>query len=144
MIIRPAETDDEIRRCFPVLSQLRPHLDPDTFVADARRQMGDGYRLVYLEDEGAVRAVAGYRILEMFSRGRFLYVDDLVTDAATRSQGYGEALFDGLVRRAREAGCRQLDLDSGVQRCGAHRFYFRKRMHVASYHFTIPVEDGAE
>lgn len=142
MTIQPAETDDALRRCFPVLAQLRPRLDPDTFVADARRQMEGGYCLVYLEDNGAVRAVAGYRILEMFSRGRFLYVDDLVTDAAARSQGYGDALFDWLVRRARAEGCRQLDLDSGVQRSGAHRFYFRKRMHVASFHFTIPLDAG--
>ena len=29
-----------------------------------------------------------------------------------------------------------LDLDSGVQRHDAHRFYFRERMHVSSHHFT--------
>ncbi len=142
--IQLAETDNDIRRCFPVLVQLRPHLDPETFIADTRRQMAGGYRLVGLKDDGVVRAVAGYRILEMFSRGRFLYVDDLVTDAAARSQGYGDALFDWLIHRARAEGCRQLDLDSGVQRSGAHRFYFRKRMRVASYHFTTPLDADAE
>ena len=137
--IRLAQTDDEIGRCFPVLSQLRPNLDPDTFVADARRQMEGGYVLVALEDDGAVRAVAGYRVIEMFSRGRFVYVDDLVTDATARSRGYGDALFDWLLDRAAAEGCRQLDLDSGVQRADAHRFYLRKRMRIASFHFTVPV-----
>lgn len=140
MTIKPAETDADIRQCFPVLSLLRPHLDSETFVADARQQMEGGYRLVYLEDAGSVRGVAGYRVLEMFSRGRFLYVDDLVTDAESRSRGYGDALFDWLVDRAKEEGCQRLDLDSGVQRSGAHRFYFRKRMRVASFHFTLPVD----
>lgn len=140
MTIKPAETDAEIRHCFSVLSQLRPHLDSERFVADTRRQMEGGYRLVHLEDAGGIRGVAGYRVLEMFSRGRFLYVDDLVTDAESRSRGYGDALFDWLIDRAKEEGCRRLDLDSGMQRSGAHRFYFRKRMRVASFHFTISVD----
>lgn len=143
MPIHLADTDAEIAGCLPVLAQLRPHLDAATFVADARRQMGGGYRLAYLADGGAVRAVAGYRVLEMFSRGRFLYVDDLVTDADARSQGYGDALFGWLLDQARAEGCRHLDLDSGVQRAGAHRFYFRRRMWIAAYHFTLPVDGGA-
>jgi hypothetical protein len=43
MAIREAESDDDIALCLPVLSELRVHL-------------------VYLEDQGAVQAVAGYRI----------------------------------------------------------------------------------
>jgi GNAT superfamily N-acetyltransferase len=116
MNIRLAETDADIEHCLPVLIQLRPGLNPATFVADARRQIDAGYHLALLSVDGVARAVAGYRIIEMFSRGRFLYVDDLVTDIAARSQGYGDALFDWLLDQAREAGCTQVDLDSGVQR----------------------------
>ena len=67
----------------------------------------------------------------------FMYVDDLVTDAEARSRGYGDALFDWLVNYARTQGCTRLDLDSGVQRFAAHRFYFRKRMHISFYHFAL-------
>lgn len=139
MTIHVAQTPAEIERCFSVLAQLRPHLDAQTFVAQVQRQIEGGYRLAYLDDDGGVRAVAGYRVIEMLSRGRFLYVDDLVTDRDTRSRGYGDAFFDWLLDQARAEGCRQLDLDSGVQRSEAHRFYFRKRMQVASFHFSIPV-----
>ncbi len=41
----------------------------------------------------------------MLSSGKTLYVDDLVTDAAARSQGYGEAMLQWLIALAREAGC---------------------------------------
>ncbi len=69
-------------------------------------------------------------------------VDDLVTDAAARSHGYGAALFDWLVAEARRLDCRQLSLDSGVQRFDAHRFYLRKRMSITAHHFTLKlVED---
>jgi len=135
-----AETEAEIRRCFPVMAQLRPHLEEEEFVARVRRQQGTGYRLAYLDVQGAVRSVAGYRIQEMLVRGRHLYVDDLVTDQGFRSQGYGDELFDWLVTRAREEGCGHLVLDSGVQRLGAHRFYFRREMHIAGFHFSMPLE----
>jgi len=120
------------------MRQLRPHfVDEKNFVAQVQRQRAEGFRLAFLEDSGGVRAVAGYRMSESLFAGRYCYVDDLVTDAAARSLGYGGALFDWLVAEARAAGCAKLDLDSGVQRFAAHRFYFTKRMIIASHHFSL-------
>jgi hypothetical protein len=31
-------------------------------------------------------------------------------------------------------------LDSGVQRVGAHRFYLMSGLHIASYHFRLPLK----
>lgn len=142
MEVRVAETDAEIERCFPVMVQLRPHLTPATFVEQVKRQRErEGYALAYVEDAGEVRALAGFRFQEMLFRGWHLYVDDLITDEVGRSHGYGAALFDWLVACAREAGCVGLDLDSGVQRFAAHRFYFRQRMQISSYHFSLSLRD---
>ncbi len=141
-IVRDATTDEEIFRCFPVMRQLRPHLVESEFVATVRRQMDGGYILAFLEDEGEVRAVAGYRLTENLHSSRFLYVDDLVTDSASRSRGHGGRLLDWLVERARAAGCRSLQLDSGVQRFDAHRFYHVNRMTISSYHFRVELPEG--
>ena len=131
-------TPNEIARCFPVMRQLRTHFyDEQKFVEQVERQRASGYRMAFLEDDGGVRAVAGYRMLESLFSGRFCSVDDLVTDAAGRSLGYGGALFDWLVAEARAAGCGRLELDSGVQRFAAHRFYLTKRMIIASHHFAL-------
>jgi len=137
--IRLVESDGDIERCFPVMVQLRPHLEAAAFVETVRRQIAAGFALAILEHEGRVRAVAGFRVIENLFGGRILYVDDLVTDAAARSQGYGKALFDWLTARARAEGCRHLELDSGVQRFDAHRFYLVNRMHIASYHFRLKI-----
>jgi GNAT superfamily N-acetyltransferase len=80
--------------------------------------------------------VAGWRIVATTHSIRKLYVDDLVTTAAARSGGVGHALLAELGRRARAAGCAALDLDSGVQRHDAHRFYLRERMIISSHHFV--------
>lgn len=135
-----ATTDDEVARCFPVMHQLRPHLVENEFVARVARMRPNGFLLASLEDEGIVRAVAGYRYLDLLYCGKAMYVDDLVTDSTTRSKGYGSAMLDWLRDQARANDCVTFTLDSGVQRYDAHRFYFRERMTIQGYHFTQPLE----
>lgn len=137
MNIALAATDSDIERCFAVMQQLRPHLAAADFVTRVRRQQSEGYRLAYLDDAGNVCALAGFRIYEKLHSGRTLYVDDLVTDAVQRSHGYGQKLFGWLATHARNEGCDTLDLDSGVQRFGAHRFYLHQRMDIVSHHFAL-------
>ena len=139
MLIALATADDEIAATFPVMHQLRPHLAAAEYVGRVKRQQALGYHLAVLEEGGTVRAVAGFRVLDQLVRGRVLYVDDLVTDAEVRSRGHGDALFDWLVAHARTLECGALELDSGVQRHGAHRFYLRKRMDITAYHFVLPL-----
>jgi GNAT superfamily N-acetyltransferase len=134
--IRLAEKDEEIANCFHVMAHLRPHLRENEFIARVRAQQAQGYRLAFLEDGGAVAAVAGFRVMEILATGRTLYVDDLVTDEAKRSLGYGNAMLDWLQEYARAAGCETFSLDSGTQRQEAHAFYFRERMRVTSFHFA--------
>jgi GNAT superfamily N-acetyltransferase len=122
------------------MRELRPHHgDRQAFIRLVRRQMREGYRLVYLECDGEIRAAAGYRVYELLFSGRTLYVDDLVTRESDRSRGFGGKLFDWLVAEARREGCRELTLDSGVQRFDAHRFYLLKRMKIASHHFALEI-----
>ena len=132
-----AETPEEIARCCPVMRELRPHFEEEAFVEQVERQRADGYRLAFVEAAGVVEACAGFRVTENLAWGRFLYVDDLVTAESARSHGHGARLMEWLIAQARAAGCRQLHLDSGVQRFAAHRFYLRERMEITSHHFAL-------
>lgn len=140
MSIRLAETDEDIQACFPVMVQLRPGQTEAGFVPRVRRQQEGGYQLAMLERGSSVVAVAGFRIVECLAWGRAMYVDDLVTDGATRSTGCGRALLEWLVALARSRGCAQFHLDSGVQRFAAHRFYLANRMDITSHHFCMMLD----
>ena len=129
-------SEAEVAVTFPVMRQLRSHLDEGEYVERVRRMRAEGYRLAAVVDGGEVLCVAGFRIVEFLAHGRFLYVDDLVTDDRARSVGSGKLMLDWLAAEARGAGCEKLQLDSGVQRYAAHRFYFREGMHISSYHFS--------
>lgn len=134
--LHEARTDAEFEACYPVLSQLRPHVPAEGFAALIRRLQEGGYRMAYVMDEEEVRGVAGFRYLDQLVHGKVIYVDDLVTAQGMRSRGYGEALLDWLYELAKSTGCNALELDSGTHRAEAHRFYFRERMTITSFHFV--------
>jgi GNAT superfamily N-acetyltransferase len=145
MTISFATSDVQIQRCFGVLAELRSRLNASTFLEDTRRLERQGYRLVYLEDNGAVQSVAGFRFDECFAWGKFIYVYDLVTRNGAGRRGYGSALTDWLIAHAICNGCEEFHLDSGVQRAGAHRFYFKKGLSIFAYHFYLDLrKDGIQ
>jgi GNAT superfamily N-acetyltransferase len=133
-------SDTDLKATYPVMKQLRTHLSEQEYVERAKRQQSKGgYIVAALEDEGQVRCVAGYRISECLSWGKFLYVDDLVSDQNERSKNYGKQMMDWLLAEARQNGCQELHLDSGVQRHAAHRFYLRERMDISCFHFALKI-----
>lgn len=86
--------------------------------------------------EESVLGLAVWRSTENTFAGKYMYVDDLVTDAAERSHGVGRELLAHCEKLARKMECVELVLDSGVQRADAHRFYFRERFAVTAFNFT--------
>ncbi|MEV0844555.1 GNAT family N-acetyltransferase [Streptomyces sp. NPDC049954] len=126
----------------PLIRALRPALTDagfDRFAAEAHAQ---GLVFTAVHDEhGHCLAVATHRVLAT-SRGRILFVDDLVTDPARRSGGVGALLLAHLTERARAAHCDRVELDSGVTNHAAHRFYHARRMGIAALHFALDVSGG--
>ena len=123
------------------LLELRPHFASRAdLVAQVDAQRASGYRVVASFENGAAdaAAAAGFWIRESLAWGRFLYVDDLVTRQALRGRGHADAVMAWMVEEMRGQGCAQLHLDSGVgpERADAHRFYFRHRLRIRSYHFA--------
>jgi GNAT superfamily N-acetyltransferase len=114
--------------------QLRPQL-PEDYVSRLSTVFANGARMALVLDGHAVLCIAVWRLIENTYEGRRLYVADLVSDEARRSQGAGKMMLDWLEEKAIALGCDVLALDSGVQRQRAHRFYFREGMHVSSFCF---------
>ena len=138
-MIKLATSDKDIAACLPVMLQLRPNLVANRFVAQVHQMQKEGFLLALQQVDDQVVAVAGFRIATNLHLGRYMYVDDLVTDSAVRSQGYGEEMLAWLEAYARVQGCQYLHLDSGTQRTQAHKFYFAQGMTISSFHFIKPL-----
>jgi GNAT superfamily N-acetyltransferase len=138
--VQMATTPELIARCFAVMLELRTSLaSAEEFVARVQQQQTEGFQLAFLERERQVVTAAGFRVQHMLATGLTMYVDDLVTGDAFRSQGNGKIMLDWLIARARAEGCETFSLDSGTHRREAHAFYFRERMRVSSFHFVLPL-----
>lgn len=132
------EADDpRWAQALPVLQELRPHLTEELLAQVLREGGAQGLRFTAVFEGERCVAVAGWRIIANTSAIRKLYVDDLSTSAASRSRGHGRMLLGELRERAVAAGCSSLELDSGVQRFDAHRFYLRERMDITAHHFDL-------
>jgi ribosomal protein S18 acetylase RimI-like enzyme len=53
------------------------------------------------------------------------WIEDVVVDESCRGQGVGEAITQAMVDRARELGCKTVDLTSRPHREAANRLYQR-------------------
>jgi hypothetical protein len=131
-----AITDTDIKSCFAVMSELRPHLMQDSFITMVRHMEQEGYKLTFIKDKGEVVSVAGYRISTNLFMGKNLYIDDLITAYQHRSKHHGKKLIAWLKNRAIKENCHFFHLDSGTHRGQAHKFYFQQGFTIASYHFS--------
>jgi ribosomal protein S18 acetylase RimI-like enzyme len=131
-----AKLDEEILATYELMKQLRPHLEEETYLSKIKHlQMEYGYNLMVISENGKAKAAVGYRICDSLAWGKYLYVDDLITDQESRSKGFANQLFDLLDEELSKNHCIGMHLDSGVQRHDAHRFYLKKKMKITCHHF---------
>ncbi|NRQ43970.1 GNAT family N-acetyltransferase [Rheinheimera sp. YQF-2] len=139
MEIGIAETDKEISECYEVLSQLRPQLKKDRFVALIHELMlSQGYKLIYLKNP-EIKSVMGIRIGLWLHTGKYLEIEDLVTSSNKRSNGYGMQLLNWAKEYAKANNCNQVRLVSGVAREQAHKFYQNNGMSFEAKYFSINI-----
>ena len=137
MQVRIAESTSELEVVGSLLLQLRSGHDLGSMVSQIKTQQGRGYTVAYAEEGGRAICAAGFVIETRLAWGKHMYIEDLVTDSERRSSGLGRVMMDWLKCHARENGCEQIHLDSGIQRFPAHRFYLREGFNIASHHFSI-------
>jgi GNAT superfamily N-acetyltransferase len=141
MEIVELNTEEEYREAFPVMKELRTHLDEEQFLAITSEMAWDGYRLFAGRVEGRIVALAGVAVCLNLYHGRHVWVYELVTAEAERSCGYGGKLLTRMEELAREEECGMICLSSGVQRAAAHRFYEDRMGYTrAAYCYTKTVE----
>ena len=134
-------TVQDVDLLIPTLLELRPHRSPDVLRSMIITQLEQGFQIIFIGDETMAFAVAGFRTMDMLFSGKTLYVDDLVTHAAHRKNGYAGILLKWMIRFAKENGYDHFSLDSGHQRKDAHRLYLNHGLEITGHHFGRDVKD---
>jgi GNAT superfamily N-acetyltransferase len=131
------QSNSELDKVGELILQLRPQYDLPSLKIQIEKQQKFGYQIAYVKQDEEIICVAGFVIGEKLAWGKHIYIDDLVTSETHRSTGVGTFLINWFKQYAKEIGCKQLHLDSGIQKFPAHRFYLRERFNIASHHFSI-------
>jgi GNAT superfamily N-acetyltransferase len=119
--VRELSTDEEIAAAFPLVVQLRTHLERETFLATVRTQQRAGYRLYGGFEQGRLVTAAGVRNAQTLSRGPHLFVDDLVTLDTEQKKGYATAMLRWLASDAKSRGFARIFLDSRESAIGYYK-----------------------
>ena len=77
--------EHELESAFPVVAELRTHLDMEEFGDSVRRQAELGYELWGAFEGRTVLGVIGFRPAQNLAWGAHLHVDDLVVTARLRT-----------------------------------------------------------
>ncbi|VEF49776.1 acetyltransferase [Bacillus freudenreichii] len=125
--IKELQSRTEMMEAFPVMKQLRTHLDEKVYLElISEAQEKEGYKMFALFHDSDIVAVIGFQPMITLYYGKFIWICDLVTDSHRRSEGYGEKLLSYVHQWAKENKYERVALSSGMQRTKAHRFYEEK------------------
>lgn len=139
--IRIAESEEEVRSCWPAFKELRPHLrSADELVERWRTQVDETYKIAYVAGGDPAPAAVGYRLMHTLAWGRIVYIDDLIALESRHGTGLGTALLRFVYDQAEELGCAAVHLDTGYQRHRAHRAYLRNGFRVDCLHLAWQID----
>ena len=96
---------------------------------------------VFVAEDGdtLVGFCTAYLELNSVRFGQRCWVEDLATHPDHRSRGIGGALLDAAGDWARGAGATHLELDTGLDRADAQRFYDRREPAAKGYSYSWPL-----
>ena len=137
MNVRELKGGDAAAIGYPVLRELRPHVDEAAFFDVL--QHASGYRLFGAFEEGRCVGVMGCRVLLDFVHGRHLYVDDLVVAEAVRSKGLGGKMLAFAEALARDEKCIGVRLCTGIENERGKAFYERHGYRLRAVAYKKPL-----
>jgi ribosomal protein S18 acetylase RimI-like enzyme len=140
MEIKQAKEKDDFLKCWEVVHELRPHLDQEQYLTLILYMIDEGYKMIYIEENGKAVSFCGYRVTTMLHRGRSIYIDDLCTLPEARGKGQAKALLDHVFEEAKGEELQSVHLDSGHHRHDAHRLYLNSGFKITSHHFAVELK----
>lgn len=121
--LREARTDEDYYRAYPLVRQLLPTLDMQLYTSRVFIARATGYRMFIAETDGEIVGVIGIISQYNLHDGFSMFLEHVIVDKDHRGKGYGRELITFAVQRAREEGCKIIDLDADFDAETAMKMY---------------------
>ncbi len=123
LTIREARSDTDYHLAYPIIRQLFPQLDMQTYARRVFVARATGYRMFVGEVGKQVVGVIGVIANHNLHDGFVTYIEHVVVDRKFRGNGYGSQLIRFAEDRAREEGCYLIELDTDIGANKAAKLY---------------------
>ena len=91
--------------------------------------------LIAKNDDDKIIGIATLSIIMGPIVRKIAYLEDFVTDKSVRGQGIGDALWQAMLKWAKEKGCTELNFTSGHGREAAQAFYQKRGAEIYDTNF---------
>lgn len=127
-----------------MLGATRERQDMDLYRAAFEAMRAEGANHLIVGEDGAGRIVATYQITFIsglsLAAARRAQVESVRVASNLRGQGVGQMMFADAEARAREAGCRLVQLTMNATRTESRRFYQSLGFEASHVGFKKPLE----
>jgi GNAT superfamily N-acetyltransferase len=133
--IREARSDTDYYRAYPIIRQLIPQLDMQTYARRVFVARATGYRMFSAESVDELIGVIGMVPNHNIHDGFVTYIEHVVVDQKHRGKGYGRLLIEFAEQRALEDGCNLLQLDT-EEGAGVDQLYLKNGYRRTGSYFS--------
>ncbi len=138
--IREARSDADYHKAFPVIKQLLPHLDMQVYAQRMFVARATGYRvfvgLVGREIVAMIGLISNHNLHDGFTT----YIEHVVVDEKHQGNGYGTELIRFAEKRAREEGCKLVELDTDIGAKDAEMLYAKNGYVVVGKYYQKSID----
>lgn len=139
--IREARSDADYHTAYPLIRQLFPHLDMQTYARRVFVARATGYRMFVAEVNNVVIGVIGIMPNHNIHDGFVTYIEHVVVDKHHRGKGYGTQLINFAEERALEEGCNLIELDTDLGHDKAAKLYERSGYKQSGHYYYKDIKD---
>jgi len=126
---------ERVQDILPLLYKIYPSINPDDIKERLDLVARSDWQCEIIEQEGAIIALSGYRIMHRFCYGKFMYIDHFVVDDAYRGSSTTMSLLDHLVALAERKGCESIILDTFITNSKAQKLWLNNKFQIVGFHF---------
>lgn len=142
MIIREARSDADYHAAYPLVLQLFPHLDMQTYARRAFVARATGYRMFLGEVQDDIVGVIGIIPNHNIHDGFVTYIEHVVVGREHRGKGYGSQLIRFVEDRALEEGCKLIELDTDIGHSRAEHLYEKSGFKQSGRYYYKKLDQG--
>lgn len=140
--ITEARSDTDYHNAFPLILQLFPWLDMQTYAQRVFVARATGYRMFIAKLDDNIVGVIGMMPNHNIHDGFVTYIEHVVVDEAHRGKGYGKELLIFAEERALEEGCMLVELDVDDDNQKAEDLYIKSGYKKSGSYYYKKISNG--